>query len=253
MEKVILSANYLNNKQIDSICNVLTDMYTEKKLSEGIEISKIDIEDFVKKILGCNIVYENIAEEEISKDDYDCMGFIADGIQDFPVRRNGHVEWIVFPKDTIVLDRYLNDPKQLNHKRFVIAHEAGHIIKNRMYGTVKAEYNHAGGTALTTAPAMLKRYSFKEIEANNFAASLLIPEGMIAMLMHKLYGDKQIVKYVDNILDGEDAKNILSMAKIFGVAYSTMYYRLLKLGYIIEGVLETYVEDTVIGDNINGE
>ena len=53
-----LSAHYLNNRQIDDICNVLTDIYTEKKMDEGTIITQIDIEDFTTKILGCKIVYE---------------------------------------------------------------------------------------------------------------------------------------------------------------------------------------------------
>ena len=158
------NAKYYNNKQIDSICNILTDVYTEKKLDEGKAITQIDIEDFVVTILGCSIVYESIASDQIEEisEDADCMGYYSDGIQKIPVMRDGKLEWVLFPKDTIVIDNYLKNPKLSNKRRFTIAHEAAHIIKNRMSGTVCAEYNHVGGVVLTTAPAMLKRYSFHE-------------------------------------------------------------------------------------------
>ena len=248
--KNTLSANYFNRQQIDNICNVLTDIYTEdKQRITGTTIDQIDIEDFVIHYLGCKIVYEIIDDDQVDEKDADCMGFISDGIHSLVVIRNGKSESVVFPANTIVLDKYLNDPKQANHKRFVIAHEAGHIIKNRMYGTARAEYNHAGGAVLTTASAIHKRYSFKEVEANNFAASLLMPESMVANWMRKLYGDKKIVKYQDDILEKEDVDKIAFLAKLFGVAYITMFIRLKKLGYLIDGVLDSYVEDTVLGDS----
>lgn len=254
INKNYLSANYFNDKQIDSICNVLTDIYTEKKFDEGVIINRIDIEEFVEKILGAKIVYESIDADslvEVDKED-DCMGFCSDGIQAIPVIRNGKSEWVVFPKDTIVIDNYLKtDPKMENHRRFCIAHEAGHIIKNRMTGKVQAEFDHVGGVVLTTAPAMKKRYSYHEVEANKFAASLLMPEAMVAMLMLRLYDGEKIVKYQGDILGGEDVKKISYMAKVLGVAYETMYYRLKHMGHLVDGILETYVEETVIGDSPN--
>ena len=241
--KYALNAKYLNQNQIDNICNILTDYYTEKKLDEGTIINQIDIEDFAKSILGCTIVYESIGEAK------DCIGFVSDGIEPLPVYRNEVLTEVVFPKDTIVIDKCLNTPSQLNRKRFTIAHEAGHVIKDRMYGYSGSDYSHAGGIVLSTAPELHKRYSFKEVEANNFAASLLMPEGMVSMLVYKLYGDEKIVKYKGNILDGEDVKKVSFMARTFGVSYEAMFYRLVRMNLITEGVLEDYVEENVIGNN----
>ena len=241
----LLSAHYLNNKQIDNICNVITDRYTEKKLEEGKIVRQIDIEDLAINFLGCNIVYENINEEE------DCLGFLSDGIVPLPVIRNGRKVEVVFPKDTIVIDNYLNFPKQLNRKRFTIAHEAGHVVKNRMYNISRPEYSHEGGIILESAPALHRRYSYKEVESNRFAASLLMPESTVAMLMHKLFEDKKIIRYPGNILGGEDTDTVASMAKFFGVSYSAMVYRLKDLGYFEDGELETYVEDNVLGEPQN--
>lgn len=219
---------YFNGKQIDIICSELTDMYTEKKLDEGTLITQIDIEDFVLKILGCTIAYENIAE------DADCLGFLSDGISPLPVIRNEKTMSIVFPKDTIVIDKFLNDPNQDNLKRQIIAHEAGHVIKNRMCGVTVSEFNHAGGIELRSVDDIHKRLSIKEAEANKFALSLLMPEGMVAMLMHKLYGDERIKKHIDNTLNGKDAYRVSLMAKILGVSYASMFIRLMNLGMIID-------------------
>ena len=241
----VINANYLNNEQIDNICNVLTDRYIESLSDNDCLIRQIDIEDFVEKILGCKIIYESIAE------DADCLGFLSDGIEPIPVIRNGQPAKVLFPKNTIVIDQFLKEPAMNNRRRFTIAHEAGHVIKNRMCGDSGPEYNHAGGIMIDSATGLRKRYSLKEVEANNFASSLLIPEGMIAMLMHKLYGENKIVSYPGDILSGEDTSKVSSMAKIFGVAYITMFIRLKALGYITRGELKTYVENNVIGDNKN--
>ena len=222
------SSKYLNNKQIDSICSALTDMYTEKKLDEGTLITQIDIEDFVIKILGCAIVYENIAE------DSDCLGFLSNGIGLLPVIRNEKTVSIVFPKDTMVIDRFLDDPNQSNLRRQVIAHEAGHVIKNRMCGITTSEFNHAGGIEYKSSEDFQKRLSINEAEANKFALSLLMPESMVAMLMHKLYGEQKIEKHHDNTLDGKDAYNVSLMARILGVSYASMFVRLMNLNMIID-------------------
>ena len=219
---------YFNAKQIDRICSELTDMYTEKKLDEGTLITQIDIEDFTIKILGCSIVYESIVE------DADCMGFLSDGVSSLPIIRDGRITSIVFPKDTIVIDKYLNDPNQTTLKRQIIAHEAGHVIKNRMCGVIVSEFNHAGGIELKSSEAIHKRYSVKEAEANKFALSILMPESMVAMLMQKYYGDKKIEKHLDNSLVGKDAYKVSLMAKILGVSYALMYIRLMNLGLIID-------------------
>ena len=50
----------------------------------------------------------------------------------------------MFPKDTIVLDNYLKQPSQFNRKRFTLAHELGHIIKNRMINGKDARYHYVG-------------------------------------------------------------------------------------------------------------
>ena len=219
---------YFNAKQIDRICSELTDMYTEKKLDEGTLITQIDIEEFTIKILGCSVVYENIAE------DADCLGFLSDGNSPLPVIRNEKTISIVFPKDTIVIDKFLNDPNQNNLKRQTIAHEAGHVIKNRMCGVIVSEFNHAGGVELRYVDDIHRRLSIKEAEANKFALSLLMPEGMVVMLMHKLYGDEKIVKQIDNTLTGKDSYRVSLMAKILGVSYNSMFIRLMNLKMIID-------------------
>ena len=232
----------LTKQQIDNICNVLTSGYLEKRLTEGKDATKIDIEDFVVSYLGCTLVFECIAEES------DCMGFTSDGVQPLCVCRNGRKEEVVFPKDTIVIDKYLTSPGQVNKKRFTIGHEAGHIISNRMDRKEEAAFNHVGGIALQNTDQLHKRFSYQETEANNIAASLLMPEYLVSLLMNKLNKDEKIVKYQDDFLDCCDRFKVSQMASYFEVSFQAMFIRLKDLGWLIDGEIETYVEDKILGD-----
>lgn len=81
-----------------------------------------DIEGY----LGLHIIYESFAEKDRSK-----IGFLANGITPLLVYRDGVIASIVFPKDTIVLERFLLRPKESSRRRFTLAHEAAHKIMER--------------------------------------------------------------------------------------------------------------------------
>ena len=68
-----------------------------------------DIEGFITDYLGLPIEYESFAEEDSSK-----IGFLSDGVTPLLVFRNKIPTPIVFPKDTIVVEKYLYDVKWLN-------------------------------------------------------------------------------------------------------------------------------------------
>ncbi len=65
----------------------------------------IDI-DRVARFLGVTIVYERIAE-----DDPDKIGFAADGNTALKVFRNGVKKAVIFPRDYVVLEQFLQHPK----------------------------------------------------------------------------------------------------------------------------------------------
>ena len=103
-----------------------------------------------------------------------------------------------------------------------------------MCGVTTSEFNHAVGIEYKSSDDFQKRLSVNEAEANKFALSLLMPESMVAMLMHKLYGEQKIEKHHDNTLIGQDAYKVSLMAKILGVSYASMFIRLMNLGLIID-------------------
>ena len=244
-EKKTLNPTKYSWQQIEEICNVITDQYIDKYVEkEGMLPSNIDIESLVVNQLGCKIVYENLDQAA------DSLGFSANGVEKCVVTRDGQRVEVVFPKDTIVLDNYLLSMRNYPQKRFVLAHEAGHIIKSRIAQTSEARYCHANNIPVKNKSDLLSRFSITEAEANNFAASLLMPENLVKILMNRYYGDRVIYKYSDDILDPTDADNICAMARELCVSYTAMYYRLKRLGLIQDGVIETFVEENILGDSL---
>ena len=57
------------------------------------------------------------------------------------VIRNREPQTIVFPADTVVIDRFLLQVRNSARRRFTLAHEAAHIILNRSYNGVPSRYN----------------------------------------------------------------------------------------------------------------
>ena len=87
----------------------------------------VDIEGFITGYLGLSIVYASIAEA-----DRDKIGFLSDGRYPLKVYENGKTVERVFPAGTIVVDRFLPRDDRSGQRRFTLAHEAAHLIFERM-------------------------------------------------------------------------------------------------------------------------
>ena len=60
------------------------------------------------------------------------MAFLADGKTALLLWRNGQRVSIVPPKGLIIVDEYLRQEQNHRKRRFVLAHEAGHILMDRL-------------------------------------------------------------------------------------------------------------------------
>jgi len=108
-------------QELDVLGESLSRDYTKK--THRWNAMCFDIEGFITEYLGLTIVYESFAEEDSSK-----IGFLANGIDPLLVHRNGKVVSVVFPKDTVVIERFLLRDSESSRRRFTLAHEAAHKI-----------------------------------------------------------------------------------------------------------------------------
>ena len=111
---------YVSNREIEQIAEGLVYVTCGKPPPKRIDI------DAVAAYLGLTGRYEKFAESDPDK-----IGFTSDGKSALTVFRNGKKQRIIFPKETIVLDSFLQHPCESSRRRFTLAHEISHILINR--------------------------------------------------------------------------------------------------------------------------
>ena len=143
----------VSNKEIEEVGESLMLKYL---LGKKPPLRCIDIEDFITDFLHLPIVYTTIAEE-----DRDKIGFISDGIYPLQVMREGRREKVIYPKGTIVIDRFFLQPDKSAQRRFTLAHEAAHVIFERMSPTAQNMADRMG-VSFTALLIRLRELRFVE-------------------------------------------------------------------------------------------
>lgn len=114
-------------------------------------------------------------------------------------------------------------------QRFTIAHEVGHLVLHD--DRVHIDRHYLVDFPSETVPAVARRFlrdaksstatDQKEIEANRFAASILMPSRFLTMDLKKLTFPV-------------NAKALESIAKRYRVSTQAMFFRLINLGIPVE-------------------
>lgn len=123
--------NYISRAEAEELCDELIRQFTGSTSSDP---NPVDIDLFVRDYLKCTVLYESIAE-----DDADKIGFTGDGKRPLRVLKDGKPKDVIYPRNTIVLDKYLLKSSELYRRRFVLSHEAGHVIANRINPDKKSD------------------------------------------------------------------------------------------------------------------
>ena len=186
----------------------------------------VDIEGFVTDYLYLNVIYIPFAETDTSK-----FGFLSDGKQGLWVYKNKKKEYVVFPKYTIVIDKYLLREDESGRRRFTLAHEAGHYLlsKHNPEQTVPSYRRTFDAERDYTKEEISEMFSLGEFFADKMAACLLMPRFIIEKAMIKYYKNKLIPVYGNNIFASEDKVKLRNMADDIGVSYSALVIRLKNL------------------------
>jgi len=107
-----------------------------------------------------------------------------------------------------------------NRKRFTIAHEIGHYVLKHQFGTEHVHVDKGSSVFINHRnPKSSEGIDPKEIEANQFAACLLMPTGLIQDAVKR-----------DKLPLAEE--RVSSLAKAFQVSEQSMTIRLTTLGMI---------------------
>lgn len=126
---------YHTNEEIDEIGEGLIRKYDYNAFIRG---ESTNIEGFITEHLNYRIVYDRIADSDAGR-----MAFLSDGKTPLWVWRNGKRTQVIPPSNTIIIDEFLRQENAKTRRRFILAHEAGHIIMDLLCNVpVTAAFNN---------------------------------------------------------------------------------------------------------------
>jgi hypothetical protein len=215
---------YYSKAEIEEIGEAIISRYLGSRSPQRC----IDIEGFIREYLHAEIQYEYFSEDDVDK-----IGFLADGRTPLQVIRNRQPKTIVFPIDTVVIDRLLLQGRNSARRRFTLAHEAAHIILNRSYNNVPSHgYNRVFDPEQNyTADELRAILNMGESQADNLAAVLLMPQSNVRSIFDEFVKGHTITLYGRNSLKPTDKMLIREMADEMGVSYTALKIRLRNLNY----------------------
>ena len=204
---------------------IILNYLVRKKLSKD-SIVCVDIEGLAREYFKQTIIFENIAEDDPGKD-----GFSGNGIKPIKLRRNGRIEEVVIPKDTIVLDRYLLNHVYSNRRRLVIAHELGHRIYDKIAPGHDAGNYHTifDCERLYSYDELHDQMSVPENQATSVGCDLLMPPFLVRNTVRRVTGNETVPVYGLNQILPDDSINIKKIADDLGVTYNMLMIRLRQL------------------------
>ena len=182
-------------------------LYAQKYRNTAVQY--IDIEHFITEFLSLNIEYASFAEDDSGR-----IGFLADGETPLLIHQEGKISPFVFPKDTIVLDKFLLSEKEQGRRRFTMAHEASHHILCKMYSVPSAGrfYTEYDSERSYSKDELVQMFASAEWQADTMGASLLMPRYIIENAMAKFHNSQPIKMYGNSTITQKDKAIIRNMA-----------------------------------------
>ena len=227
---------YISNKEIEESAQSLVQISCGNTPPKQIDI------DAVAEYLGLPVVYERFAE-----DDQDKIGFVSDGRYPLNVYRNGQKRKVAFPKDTIVLEKFLLQPEETARRRFVLAHEISHVLIGRADPIRTAAcFNRVFDAEQTYGISELhKRMSLEECQANAMAALLLMPYELLTSAVHRHLHREKIPIYGNSVFLPTMKPTLKKMSEELGVSYTAMLIQLKKYDLLEQREMQEYFQATM--------
>ena len=188
---------YTSFQELDALGEGLAKKYTGN--THRWNSSCFDIGGFITDFLKLPILYEAFAEDDPSK-----IGFLSDGITPLIVYRAGKKTPVVFPKDTIVIERFLQRSDESGRRRFTLAHEAAHFILNRHW--------EVNGEALLETP---------DCHVEDDVLRSILTENMLDAMCHLSEIEQKVINH---LYLSDDPMTEREFEKAFGVRRCTVHY-----------------------------
>ena len=147
------------------------------------------------------------------------------------VSDGGVVEQRVYPKYTVVLEKYLLRPGEEARRRFTLAHEAGHIIASQLDPHANACFHRdIDAERLYTAEELRQRMSLSEWQANMLAGCLLMPRFIVKNALIQYNNGRKLPVYGTSVFRPREKEILGQMTRRLGVSRTALTIRLRDLG-----------------------
>ena len=230
---------FISTQEIEALGEGLSRDYIEKTKRRNSMC--FDIEGFITDYLGLSICYESFAEDDSSK-----IGFLANGITPLLVFRNNVPMPVVFPKNTIVIEKCLLKDKESSRRRFTLAHEAAHAILEKHANAQMSCFHSSFDKDADYSKEDLQRiFSLNEVFANRLGASILMSQCLIAKALEKYNDGRRIRIYNGGVLAQKEKITIQKMADCLGVSFPALFIRLRELNLFEHRPIDEYVRENL--------
>lgn len=225
-------------QELDTLGEGLSKDYLKKAKKQN--PLPFDIEGFITGYLGMTIVYESFAEQDSSK-----IGFLADGQHPLLVYRNGTACPVIFPENTMVIEKYLLKSTEYNRRRFTLAHEAAHKILERHlpFGSTACFHTEHDPEVEYTQERIDREFSIAEAYANRLGAAILMPRFLVRKVLQKHNKGKALVCYDGYVFAAADRLKVQQMASDLGVSYTAFLTRLREFKLLEVHPIEEYIAE----------
>ena len=151
---------------------------------------------------------------------------------------------MVFPKGTVVIDRFLLQADKSGQRRFTLAHEAAHVIFERMSPTAAGpcfnRYFDSEGNY--NIDELREHLNVCETQTDRMASVLLMPRFLVERLLKRFHSGAPIPIYGSWAMRGEDKLGIQKMADCMGVTFTALLIRLKTLGMTEQRDISEYLD-----------
>ncbi|MGM9683205.1 MAG: ImmA/IrrE family metallo-endopeptidase [Eubacteriales bacterium] len=227
---------YHTNDEIDEIGEGLIRKYNYQAFIQG---ASTDIQGFITDHLKYRIVADRLADKDAGR-----MAFLADGKSTVWVWRDGKRVEVIPPEGMIIIDEFLCQEKNSTRRRFVLAHEAGHIIMDLLNNKpVTAAYNNEFDSEQEYSfKDFVEMFNINENKATSMGVALLMPKTLVINCVRTMIAPhKRIPLYGNSVFCDSDRAIINQVAEHFQVSYKSMFYRLRDLKMFEPRDIDEYI------------
>lgn len=229
--------SYISYDELEELGETIVKAYVNK--TKQYNTYCVDIEGLVTDYLGLTVVYETIAEDDPNK-----IAFLSNGKRPLTIIYEGQRTAVVFPKNTVIVDKFLLGENESSRRRFTLGHEGAHsvIAKQNPMQDVGCFYNEFDPERHYTFDEQRELLSFSEAQADRLSSIFLMPRFILQKVMKKYKCENGLSVYGWNVFAPDEKIKLRKMADCMGVSYQALVIRLRTLGLLISHDLTVYIE-----------